>query len=229
MHATNKLEDGYIGSGKLLKAAIKKYGKENFKKKILYVFDNFEDMVEKEKQLCNEDVMNSPNYYNLKEGGEGGVYSEEAKRKISESHLGKKMPKDSIEKGVETRKRNGSYRTGENHHMYGKSHTKEALDKISRKLKEKHRNGHRVWNDGISLKEIYDECKRKEMFGRDCSLEKNPSYGSKWLGNIDLGVKCYIKKGDTELEKKLKNKGWVEKPQNFNSLKSVTKKIEEYL
>jgi hypothetical protein len=230
MHATNNLADGYIGSGRLLKTAIKKYGKENFKKEILHVFDNFEDMTEMEKKLCNEDVMNSPNYYNLKEGGEGGVYSEEVKRKISQKAIGRKMPKESIEKGLEFRKRNGNwYKSGEDHHMYGKYHTKEALAKISKTLKQKHKNGHKVWNDGISIKEIYDEDKRKEMFGRDCSLEKNPSYGSKWLGNIDLGVKCYIKKGDDELERKLKNKGWVEKPQNFNSLRSVTKIVKEYL
>ena len=99
MHATNDLGDGYIGSGRLLKTAIKKYGKENFKKEILYVFDNFEDMAEMEKKLCNEDIMNSPNYYNLKEGGEGGVYSEDVKRKISEKAIGRKMPKESIKKG----------------------------------------------------------------------------------------------------------------------------------
>jgi len=230
MHATNNIEDDYIGSGKLLKVAIKKYGKENFKKEILHVFDNFKDMAEMEKKLCNEDIANSPNYYNLKEGGEGGVYSEDVKRKISKKAIGRKMPKESIKKGLESRKRNGTwYKSGEEHHMYGKSHNKEVLEDISKKLKEKHRNGHKVWNDGISIKEIYDEDDRKKMFGRDCALEKNPSYGSKWLGNIDLSVKCYIKKGDKELEQKLKDKGWKEKPKNFNSLKSVTIMIEEYL
>lgn len=230
MHATNNIEDNYIGSGRLLKAAIKKYGKESFKKEILHVFDNFEDMAEMEKMLCNEEVMNSTEYYNLKEGGAGGVYSEEVKRKIAEKAKGRKMPKESIERGLVSRKKNGNwYKSGEDHHMYGKSHSKEVLNRISENLKEKHRNGHKVWNDGVSIKDLYDEEKRKEMYGRNCSLENNPSYGSKWLGNVSLGVKCYIKKGDNELEKKLKARGWEEKPKNFNSLKSVTKIIEEYL
>ena len=30
-HSTDNLNDGYLGSGKCLLAAIKKYGKENFK------------------------------------------------------------------------------------------------------------------------------------------------------------------------------------------------------
>lgn len=228
MHSTNNLNDNYIGSGRLLKAAIIKYGKEKFKKRILFVFDNFEDMCKMEKALCNEDIMNSSEYYNLKEGGQGGVYSEEVKIKISKKATGRKMPKESIEKGLKTRKNNGNwYKTGEDHFRFGKTHDKDTLDRISYNLKEKHKNGYKVWNDGISLKEIYTETERKEMFGRDCSMEKNPSHGSKWLGNNNY--KCYIKKGDLKLEKALKERGWVEKPKNFNSLISVTKNIEEYL
>ena len=34
-HETNKLNDGYLGSGKLLKRAIKKYGKDAFKQEII--------------------------------------------------------------------------------------------------------------------------------------------------------------------------------------------------
>ena len=37
VHATNDLNDGYFGSGKNLKQAIKKYGKEHFKRDI-YTF-----------------------------------------------------------------------------------------------------------------------------------------------------------------------------------------------
>lgn len=230
MHATNNLEDGYLGSGFLLKKAIKKYGKESFKKEILYVFDNFEEMAKTEKNLCNENVMNNDNYYNLKQGGEGGVYSEYVKRKISKKATGRKPSDETIKKGLETRKRNGNwYKFGKDHPMFGKTHSPETLEVISKKLKQKHKDGHKVWNDGISLSEIYTEEERKEMYGRNMKKEVNPSYGSKWLGNEVLGLKCYIKKGNNDLEEKLKEKGWVEKPKNFNSLKSVTKTIEEYL
>jgi len=68
MHQTENIDDGYMGSGKRIKAAIKKYGFENFKKEILHIFDNEEDMKNKEKELV---VINEQSY-NLCEGGKGG-------------------------------------------------------------------------------------------------------------------------------------------------------------
>lgn len=67
-HQTTDLEDNYLGSGKLLKRAIKKYGIDNFQKEILFIFDNEEEMDRKEKEL----VVLSENSYNLCEGGKGG-------------------------------------------------------------------------------------------------------------------------------------------------------------
>jgi group I intron endonuclease len=67
-HKTIDLNDGYMGSGKLIKHAIEKYGLENFTKEILHVFDNEEDMNNKEKAL----VVLSEESYNLCLGGHGG-------------------------------------------------------------------------------------------------------------------------------------------------------------
>ena len=39
-HITDDPYDGYLGSGKHLKRAIKKYGEESFQKFVLYIFDN---------------------------------------------------------------------------------------------------------------------------------------------------------------------------------------------
>lgn len=67
-HITKKLDDGYMGSGKLIKAAIKKYGVENFQKDILYIFDTEVQMNETEAKL----VVLCEQSYNLCPGGQGG-------------------------------------------------------------------------------------------------------------------------------------------------------------
>lgn len=71
-HKTKKLDDAYMGSGKILMRAQKKYGMENFKKEILFVFDNPEEMYAKEAELVNEEFLVTENTYNLKVGGFGG-------------------------------------------------------------------------------------------------------------------------------------------------------------
>jgi len=67
-HQTADLNDGYMGSGKLIRKAIEKYSVENFDKEILHVFDNEVDMNFKEKEL----VILSEQSYNLCDGGKGG-------------------------------------------------------------------------------------------------------------------------------------------------------------
>lgn len=71
-HQTRDLDDNYLGSGKLLKRAIDKYGVENFCKEILHVFDNEADMNAKEAELVTEEFVLQESNYNLCVGGQGG-------------------------------------------------------------------------------------------------------------------------------------------------------------
>ncbi len=71
-HQTSDLNDGYLGSGKHLRRAIKKYGIENFQREILYQFDNLEDMSAKEAEIVTEDFCNRDDTYNICPGGKGG-------------------------------------------------------------------------------------------------------------------------------------------------------------
>lgn len=88
-----ELNDSYFGSGTNIMKALEKYGKENFKKEILFIFDNELEMNEKEKELVNESIVNDPQYYNVMLGGDGGdtwsrsgrKHTEETKKKISKS------------------------------------------------------------------------------------------------------------------------------------------------
>lgn len=71
MHSTDNLNDGYLGSGWILKQAIKKYGKENFKREVLLVLSNRKEAREVEALLVDTEFIASPNTYNLQEGGMG--------------------------------------------------------------------------------------------------------------------------------------------------------------
>ena len=85
MH-TGLPDDGYFGSGKRIKAEIKKYGRENFIKEILEVCSSRETLILREKEIVNDDLLNNHHCLNLKNGGEGGWNLTEemiTKRKIT--------------------------------------------------------------------------------------------------------------------------------------------------
>lgn len=66
-------KDNYLGSGKLLKRAIEKYGKENFERMILERYTTKEECREGEKKwIARFDAVKSKEFYNIAEGGEGG-------------------------------------------------------------------------------------------------------------------------------------------------------------
>lgn len=71
-HITSNLYDDYLGSGRLLKKALAKYGFDNFERKILCECDSIESMFIKEAEHVNSTWVEDPNTYNLKIGGEGG-------------------------------------------------------------------------------------------------------------------------------------------------------------
>ena len=99
IHRTKNLNDGYMGSGKLLNAAFLKYGKENFKKEILETFDNETDMVNREIEIVTEDFIKSGISYNIMPGGrfgseekngltfKGRKHSQETRNKMKVSNL----------------------------------------------------------------------------------------------------------------------------------------------
>lgn len=72
VHKTKDLNDGYMGSGKILGFAIKKHGIENFEKEILEYFEDAASMFEREKEIVNEEFLLRNDVYNLRRGGYGG-------------------------------------------------------------------------------------------------------------------------------------------------------------
>ena len=127
--------DCYLGSGKLLKLVIKKYGKENFKKEILEVCKNFTELDEQEKFWIKKlDSINSG--YNLTEGGTGGdTFSNNSdKESIRETLKQRVFSEEVRKKRIENLL---PYQRGETHPNYGKKQSEEAKNKRKESLKKR--------------------------------------------------------------------------------------------
>jgi hypothetical protein len=66
------MDDGYMGSGKVIRSAMKKYGIENFTKTILEQFDDSAAMFAREKEVVTDEFLLREDVYNLRRGGFGG-------------------------------------------------------------------------------------------------------------------------------------------------------------
>jgi len=149
-HSTFNLEDGYLGSGKYLNSAIKKYGRENFIREIIKFCNSETDALAFEKSIITKELVDNNSCYNLTHGGYGSwchinskIMLEETKRKISKSLKGRTLTKSHKQK-VKDNHHNCS---GSNNSFYGKTHSLEtraklrAADYTSRKgAKEYHGN-----------------------------------------------------------------------------------------
>lgn len=119
----------YLGSGKILRNAIKKYGRENFVVTEIISANNQSELDEMEiaaiKMLRTMHCV--PRVYNIVEGGcgvRGIVFSKETREKMSKSHKGFKPT-------AETRKRLSLCRIGEKNPLFGRHHSAETRAKIS--------------------------------------------------------------------------------------------------
>ena len=72
VHKTQDMNDGYMGSGKVILRAIKKHGINNFEKVILEQFVDAKSMYAREKEVVTEDFLSRKDVYNLRRGGFGG-------------------------------------------------------------------------------------------------------------------------------------------------------------
>jgi group I intron endonuclease len=141
-HQTKNLDDKYIGSGKLLRRAVKKYGIDNFHKEILFECRSEEHMNTLEKILVVPDPELN---YNLCPGGKGGFgflnktgLNNEGKdqksigQKISKALKGKSFPH--LSERMKERHKAGLVRYDT---FTGRKHSEETKRKISEARKKK--------------------------------------------------------------------------------------------
>jgi group I intron endonuclease len=186
-HSTNNINDSYLGSGLLIQKSMYKYGRKNFKRKILKICETKKEAFNAQEKYINEYNTLFPNGYNISPKGGVGVndcHAYETKEKIRNSLKGIPKTKEHIENIRKIRRRQGAWnkgkpisenmrksiiesnkkRAGENHSMYGKTHTKEAKEKMRRPkgpMKEEHKqnisNSHKgkfYITNGITIKQL---------------------------------------------------------------------------
>ena len=69
IHKTNNLNDGYLGSGKRLKDAIKHYGQDVFSKEIIHYCSSIEEAQKIENEIVTQDLVENVMCYNMCIGG----------------------------------------------------------------------------------------------------------------------------------------------------------------
>ena len=73
IHSTNNLNDGYMGSGNIIRRMYKKYPQDEFCKEILFFGENRDEILAKEAELVTEDILIAdPLILNLDIGGRSG-------------------------------------------------------------------------------------------------------------------------------------------------------------
>lgn len=138
-HQTSNLEDGYMGSGQLIRCAVKKYGVDAFDKEVLHVFETEIEMNAKEAELVTEEFCLREDTYNLCPGGNGGwgyVNTQLPNGMLGKSQSAKQRAAASIQgkKNQIVRAKSG-YQNGLKDYWLGKRHSEETKEKLSRSAK----------------------------------------------------------------------------------------------
>jgi group I intron endonuclease len=186
----------YLGSGKILKRAIVKYGVENFKKEIIEECLTREELNKREiywiKKLKPD--------YNIHEGGYGG-YNEFAVR-VNKKRKGKTWEEIYSPDGLE--KMRSIERKGKNNGFYGKTHTEETKKLNAEQARKMHTGSKRSEESKLRISiALKNSKKHKEAMGSKEVREKISKSVSKVLveqwkdphyrENIMKGRKKYYK------------------------------------
>ncbi len=179
---TAKDNNQYIGSGKVIKQAIKKYGRDVFVKLILKTCNSKEELDFYEKKYIKDyDAVRRGDYYNLAQGGAGSngnlgrkgvlnplykrLKSEAFKKNLSIKRKGVKMGPMS----QETKDKISKANKGNSHHLLA---TEAALKVICKKVAQIDKEGN-VLNIFNSIKEAAEHMNGNVGFiSRCCSGAK---------------------------------------------------------
>lgn len=120
IHSTDKLEDGYLGSGTALKNAVRHYGTASFRREVIMDYPTRKEANEHEKLVVTAELTESKMCYNIVLGGKSEYIPTE---------------QDCLKL------------TGVNNPFYGKTHTPESRSKMKSAL-DLYYSENDIWSKG---------------------------------------------------------------------------------
>jgi group I intron endonuclease len=202
VHKTEDMNDGYMGSGKVIQRAIKKYGIKNFTKTILEVFNTPEEMYNREKEVVNEEFLLREDVYNLRRGGFGGFdyinnsgiakfkgkkHTTETKTHLREISLGRESSQETKQKISDN---NWSKKDPESQKQHAsmiskkRERSEEEKKKIASSVSKKHKEGmynytHLIGNSYNKNKKWIHKGDEQKMINQDLPLPEGWVEGRK--------------------------------------------------
>lgn len=150
-HSTENLQDGYLGSGVIIKKILSQGQRKILKKDILEFYQTEEEAYEGQIYYINKyNAVEDQTFYNLCQGGKNHPMTDQIKRKIGDK--AKERFKDKTK-----------------HPMYGKHMSEQAKQKIRETYKEKYANGYQNPNKGKHLSEQQKQHLRQIRMGTKLS------------------------------------------------------------
>lgn len=168
-HKSSRYNPSYLGSGNLIKNAIKEYGSSNFDNKIIDIADSLQELNDKEKYWIK--ALNAREIgYNIGPGGDGGQasgwhHTEETKKLIGSYHKGVPQSDETKAKYRMTIMNRTPEQKAQIHEKYrashlGYHHSESQKRALSEKLRKGYqegkyvsRKGRPAWNKGIPATE----------------------------------------------------------------------------
>lgn len=155
MHSTDNLEDGYLGSGKILGYSRRKYGDENHVREILEMLPSREALKAREKEIVNEELLADPLNINLKYGGDGGgrLWNEQHAKKfhfagwqammkiVNSSEEIKQRRAVKFSKTFKKNHASGNHEKSSAQHWIGRKHSEETKQKLRKSKNAGEANG----------------------------------------------------------------------------------------
>ena len=195
-------DDNYLGSGKIIKQAIEKYGKENFVRETLDYAYSRDELSDKEQYyIASYNAVEDEMFYNLKSGGEGGVGTREQinnwieKMKIWRSEhpeeyaearrKAKEWLKD--EEKVADRNRRVSEKNRINFRRYYEEHTEEFLKRYEKTIESRKKyNQEHPEEEAQRIQKVLDKQYERTIFPLVC-IERNEIYVAMWHAKQLIG------------------------------------------